>query len=172
MNVWFFVLLIFIFALVLGPVAMLRPKPGQKRREQLRLQASSQGVRFGMRRLPARKTDMEAPPVSPVYFLPPPSALQSMADWVLMRTDYEHEGNFYKEWDWQGDARPAAAISETLKCLLPELPLSISVIIQGKSGTCIFWRETEGEETLMKVIEILRSLDKLAVETITASSLK
>lgn len=165
MSIWFFVLLVFIFAVILGPIAMLRPKPGQKRKEQLRLRASSQGVRFGMRRLPPRKTDMEASPVLPVYFLPPPPAILSMTDWVLMRTDYEHEGNFYKEWDWQGDARPGPEISEKLQLLLPELPLSISAIIQGKSGTCIFWRETEGEEVLEKVIDILRSLEKLAAET-------
>jgi hypothetical protein len=167
MSFWFFVLLIVVFALVLGPVSMLRPSPAQKRKEQLRLQASGQGIRFGVRRLPARKTDIEQPPLLPVYFLPPRPEMQSIEDWVLMRTDYEHEGNFYKEWDWQGAVRPTQVISDKLASLLPGLPLSIPAIIQGKSGTCIFWRETEGEETLMVLIQALRSLDMLAAERAT-----
>ncbi len=165
MNLWFFVLLIVAVALVLGPISMLRPNPAQKRKEQLRLQASAQGIRFGMRRLPARKTDMEQPPVLPVYFLPPSPQMQLAEDWVLMRTDYEHESNFYHEWDWQGVVRPTDTVSNALKTLLPELPLSIPAIVQGKSGTCIFWRETEGEEVLMMLIQHLRRLSQLANES-------
>lgn len=164
MNLWFFVLLVVTIALVLGPISMLRPNPAQKRKEQLRMQASAQGVRFGMRRLPARKTDMEQPPVLPVYFLPPPTTMQSMDDWVLMRTEYEHEGNFYKEWDWQGTARPIPQVSEQLTSILSTLPYSVPAIAQGKSGTCIFWRETEGEEVLIAVIAVLRNLDALIRE--------
>jgi hypothetical protein len=164
MNLWFFVLLVVTIALVLGPISMLRPNPAQKRKEQLRMQASAQGIRFGMRRLPARKTDMEQPPVLPVYFLPPPTTMQSMDDWVLMRTEYEHEGNFYKEWDWQGNARPIPQVSEQLASILSTLPHSVPAIAQGKSGTCIFWRETEGEEVLIAVIAVLRNLDALIRE--------
>lgn len=164
MNLWFFVLLVVTIALVLGPISMLRPNPAQKRKEQLRMQASAQGIRFGMRRLPARKTDMEQPPVLPVYFLPPPTTMQSMDDWVLMRTEYEHEGNFYKEWDWQGNARPIPQVNEQLTSILSTLPHSVPAIAQGKSGTCIFWRETEGEEVLIAVIAVLRNLDALIRE--------
>lgn len=167
MNLWFFVLLVIAVALVLGPISMLRPNPSQKRKEQLRLQASTQGVRFGMRRLPSRKTDMERPPVLPVYFLPPPPAMQSVDDWVLMRTDYEHESNFYKEWDWQGSARPVPAVSHQLTLVLPELPPSVPAIVQGKSGTCIFWREEEGQEMLVALIAVLRNLDTLVGDTRT-----
>jgi hypothetical protein len=170
MNFWFYVLLIFIVALVLGPIAMLRPKPGQKRKEQLRLRAAGLGVRFGMRRLPALKTDMEAPALMSVYFLPPPVALQSAPDWVLMRTGYEHEGNFYKEWDWQGPVRPPHTIKDKLALLLPGLPCSVPALIQGKSGTCIFWREAEGEETLMELIGVLRDLDQLAADAAVSSA--
>lgn len=159
MNFWFIGLLIVAIALVLGPIAMLRPNPAQKRKEQLRLQASAQGVRFSMRRLPALKTDMEVPPVVPVYFLPPPATMQCQDDWVLMRTGYEHEGNFYKEWDWQGAARPSDVICAILKTLLPNLPASVPAIAQGKSGTCVFWRESEGEAELERLVSLLRTLD-------------
>lgn len=170
MSFWFFILLIVVFAMVLGPIAMLRPNPAQKRKEQLRLQASAQGIRIGMRRLPSRKTDTEVPPILPVYFLPSPSALLLADDWVLMRTDYEHEGNFYKEWDWQGAVRPTQEISDYLLSVLTELPLSIPAIVQGRSGTCIFWRELEGEETLVILAQVLRNLDKLFSEAAVISS--
>lgn len=159
MNFWFIGLLIVAIALILGPIAMLRPNPAQKRKEQLRKHASEQGIRFTMRRLPALKTNMEAPPVVPVYFLPPPVNAQFQDDWILMRTEYEHEGNFYREWDWQGGARPSEAICKTLKASLPDLPLSVPAIAQGKSGSCIFWREIEGEVELAKLISLLRALD-------------
>ena len=58
MSIWFFIILILAFAIVLGPISMLRPNPAQKRKEQLRLHASKQGVRFSIRRLPALKTDI------------------------------------------------------------------------------------------------------------------
>ncbi len=164
MNIWFFILLIVTFALILGPISMLRPNPAQKRKEQLRMQASAKGIRFGMRRLPERKTDMEQPPVLPVYFLPPSPIMQSTTDWVLMRTDYEHEGNFYKEWDWQSEVHPPHKVIDLLKAALPELPLSVPAIVQGKSGTCVFWRETDGEAMLEVIIQLLRTLDQAANE--------
>lgn len=165
MNLWFFILLIVAIGLVLGPISMLRPNPAQKRKERLRMQASAQGVRFGMRRLPERKTDMEQPPVLPVYYLPPSNAMQLVDDWVLIRTDYEHEGNFYREWDWQGNARPIEQVGEQLTSVLSKLPLSVPAIVQGKSGTCIFWRETEGEEVLTALIAVLRHLNALVPDT-------
>lgn len=165
MNFWFIGLLIMAVALILGPIAMLRPNPAQKRKEQLRLQASSQGIRFSMRRLPVLKTDMEVPPTVPVYFLPPPAAIQSNDDWILMRTGYEHEGNFYREWEWQGLARPSTAICTSLLQVLPDVPASVPAIAQGKSGTCIFWRETGGELELAKLINLLRTLDAQASQS-------
>lgn len=163
MNLWFVVILIIAIAVVLGPISMLRPSPAQKRKEALRLNASHQGVRFSMRRVPALKTDLDQPPVVPVYFLPPSSSIQAAPDWMLVRTHYEHEGNFYKEWDWQNEVRPGREISELLLSYLPELPSSIPAIIQGRSGTCIFWSEQEGHEVLQLIIELLLKLDQLTL---------
>lgn len=164
MNIWFIILMVFIVALILGPMAMLRPNPAQKRKEQLRLNASQQGIRFAMRRLPAQKTDMEQPPVLPVYFLPPSKAMQSLPEWVLIRTTYEHEGNFYKDWNWHTEVRPSPAIEELLAGLMSQLPASVAAITQGKSGTCVFWREAGGEEALTQVIDLLRRLEQAAAE--------
>lgn len=161
MSIWFFILLIVACALVLGPISMLRPNPAQKRKEQLRLYATKKGLRFNMRRLPALKTDTDQPAVTPIYYFPPQSTSREVSEWILMRTRYEHEGNFYSEWDWQTDTRPSDATCTLLKTYLPRLPESVLAISHGGLGVCAFWTEKEGEETVDLLIEMLGKLDQL-----------
>lgn len=158
MSIWFFIILIVACAMVLGPISMLRPNPAQQRKEQLRLYASKKGLRFSMRRLPALKTDMDQPIAMPVYYFPPQPKATEILEWILMRTSYAHEGNFYSEWDWQGDARPGDATCTLLKTYLPQLPASVSAISHGGLGICVFWSEKEGIETLDLLIEMLTKL--------------
>lgn len=161
MNIWFFVILIIAVALVLGPVSMLKPNPTQKRKEQLRLRAKAAGLRFSWRRLPRLKTDIDQAGNAPVYYLPPSPALLSEPDWMLVRTAYEHEGNFDKTWDWHNAVRPPEPISALLKTFLPEMPESVRAITQGSSGTCVFWLEREDEQALATIIQLLKQLDGL-----------
>lgn len=158
MNIWFFILLILAFAIILGPISMLRPSPGQKRKEQLRLHARSQNTYFSMRRLPALKTDVEQPPVMPFYYLPPPPKSRIRPEWTLMRTSYVHEGNFYMEWDWQNATRPSDEICHLLKNYLPQLPASVPAISSDNQGVGIFWQEREGKEMLDLLMELLTKL--------------
>lgn len=162
MNIWFFIVVIVALAMVIGPITMLRPSPAQRRKEQLRLHAASQGLRFSMRRLPQLKTDMDQAPLMPAYYLPPRPKSRATTEWVLMRTSYTHEGNFYQEWDWQGDQRPSGAVIELLKEYLPKLPLSVPAITHENLGTCVFWSEKEGVETLDLLIELLGELHRAA----------
>lgn len=162
MNIWFFIIVIVAFAMVIGPIAMLRPSPTQKRKEQLRLHAASHGLRFSMRRLPALKTDMDQAVAMPAYYLPPKAKPGVNPEWILMRTSYAHEGNFYQEWDWQSDQRPIGSVVELLKKYLPKLPLSVLAITNENLGTCAFWSEKEGIETLDMLIEMLNKLHQAA----------
>ncbi|HCS64526.1 MAG TPA: hypothetical protein DIW64_10880 [Cellvibrio sp.] len=161
MSIWFFIMLIVACALVLGPISMLRPNPAQKRKEQLRLYASKKGLRFSMRRLPALKTDTDQPMATPVYYLPPQSKTLEVPEWILMRTRYTHEGNFYSEWDWQSAVRPKGVTCDLLKTYLPRLPESVSAISHGGLGVCVFWSENEGVETLDLLIEMLSELNQV-----------
>jgi len=165
MNIWFFIIVIVAFAMVIGPITMLRPSPAQKRREGLRLHAANHGLRFGMRRLPALKTDIDQAAAMPAYYLPPKAKPGVNIEWILMRTSYAHEGNFYQEWDWQGDQRPLSKVSDLLKEYLPKLPLSVSAITHENLGTCVFWSEKEGIETLDLLIEMLNKLHQAANPT-------
>ncbi len=103
---WLIIILIVTVALILGPLAMLKPNPAQKRREDMRMQAHQLGLRFMMHALPKLSTDMEAPTPMPVYYLPPKTLGEDPRDWTLMRTAYEHDGNVYRDWDWQGAGPP------------------------------------------------------------------
>jgi hypothetical protein len=158
MNIWFFVIVLVALAMVIGPISMLRPSPAQRRREQLRLYAANQGLRMSMRRLPALKTDMDQAELTPVYYLPPSVKTLATVEWILRRTSYAHEGNFYQEWDWQGNQRPPETVMSLLKEYLPKLPLSASAITHENMGTCVFWSEKEGVETLDLLIEMLTRL--------------
>lgn len=162
MNIWFFVLLLLAFAMVIGPISMLRPSPAQKRKEQLRLYATKFGLRFSMRQLPKLKTDIEQSLPMPVYYLPPKDKSRAIPEWILARTSYEHEGNFYREWDWQSDVRPPESICALLKTYLPQLPATVPAISQGGLGTCVFWSEKEGVETLDLLIKILAEIHQMS----------
>lgn len=162
MNIWFFVILILTISLILGPIAMLKPKPAQKRKEALRHYATSKGLRFTLRKLPKLKTDVDEPGVGPVYYLAPTAQLQTLPTWILVRTQYEHEGNFYRAWDWYNDHRPNKAVSERLHNYLPQLPDSVNVISQGDAGTSVFWNEKEGNDMVDLLVQMLSELQSAA----------
>ncbi|WP_331346843.1 hypothetical protein [Cellvibrio sp. UBA7661] len=161
MNIWFFIILVVALALVLGPISMLKPKPAQKRRENLRLYANQRGVRYTLRRPPVLSTDIEQPEPMPVYYLPPAAKTPTESEWILMRTHYVHEGNFYQEWDWQTATRPCDDVCQCLKIYLPDLPASVIAITQGSLGICVFWSEKEDKETLELLIDMMEKLRQL-----------
>lgn len=163
MNIWFFVILILAISLVLGPIAMLRPNPAQKRKEALRQYATKLGLRFTLRKLPKLKTDMEDPGMSPVYYLTPTAAMQVLPTWILVRTQYEHEGNFYREWDWHNEIRPNQTVRAKLMDYLPKLPGSIAVITQGEAGTSLFWGEKGDKDILDLIASALNDLQAAAI---------
>ncbi len=163
MSVWLVVFILLAVGMIMGPISMLRPKPGQRRKENLRAQAAQQGVRFGLRKAPKLKTDMEDPEPTPAYYLAPTTKMQAMSTWTLMRTGYEHEGNFYRDWDWNGEYRPSAEASHLLREYLANLPESVTLISQGEAGTCLLWNEKEDAELLNVLIKLLKELQASVV---------
>lgn len=140
-----FLLLLLAVALIVAPMTMLRPKPAQRRREQLRLAARALGLRFSLRSLAPRKTDLEAAQPLPCYFLPPKDTSLVQPEWLLRRMAYVHEGHFYQEWDWQGDARPNVVLMQWLQGQVGSLPMSVSAFGSGPGGTLVCWTE-QGEK--------------------------
>ena len=162
MDIWFFIILLVAIGLIVGPISMLRPKPAQRRKEALRTQAAKEGFRFGIRTPPKLKTAIDEPVALPVYYLAPTVKMQAMPTWMLIRTDYEHDGNFYRDWDWHGTQRPSSDVCNILRTYLPDLPASVAVISQGEGGTCVYWNEQEGPELLDVLLNMLKELQAIA----------
>lgn len=153
-------LILLAMALVIAPLSMLRPTPEQRRREQLRLAARELGLRFAMRALPQLKTDMEAPRPMPCYFLPPPAAnqLTKADEWLLTRSAYSHEGNFYREWDWVGEPRPTSELQAWLLGQMANLPEGVRGLSYGPAGVSAYWTEKEGQEALEAIHQLLQQI--------------
>jgi hypothetical protein len=160
MTVSFFIILVIALALIIGPIAMLAPKPAQRNKEALRLGAASHGVRFTMRRPPKLKTAMDEPMPMPVYYVAPGGRTGTLPEWMLVRTDYAHEGNFYQAWDWHTEGRADPQVQRLLLDSLPRVPASVVAISQGEAGTCIFWGEREGAEALDILIRLLKGIQE------------
>jgi hypothetical protein len=82
---------------------------------------------------------------------------------MLMRTAYEHEGNFYREWNWVGEHSADAAVKNILHAYLPKLPLSVPAIAMGKQGICVFWNESGDLVCLELIHQLLRELNTAAL---------
>lgn len=157
MNIGLIVILIVAFALVLGPIGMMRPNLKQKKKENMRLQARARGVHYSMRRVPRQPDEQEAPEAIPVYFLPPVKT-QTAVGWMLVRANYQHELNFLGWWAWQGEARATPAELEVLQERLPALPASVRALSSGGEGVCVYWQEKDGDEVLEQLLQLLEAL--------------
>lgn len=153
----FFIILVVIIGLILGPIMMLRPNPAQKRREHWRTLARARGAHFSMRKLPRQADEMEAPEPLPVYFYAPKNSGVG-ENWLLLRTNYQHEVHLFGWWAWQSEVRPSAAELAVLESQLPLLPASVKALGSGRQGASIYWTETGSELDLIKVLDALEKL--------------
>ena len=161
MSIALIVILIVTASLILGPLAMMRPDPVQKNKENLRMLARASGVHYSIRNLPKQADEQDAPEPSPVYFAPP-SETQNTASWMLVRTGYEHEIHFLGWWAWQGEARATDAELAVLKEHLQDLPDSVRAINAGGKGVCVYWGEKGGEPVLQQILNLIGALKQAA----------
>jgi hypothetical protein len=161
MSITLIVILIVTVSLILGPLAMMRPDPVQKQKENLRLMARQHGVHYSIRNLPKQADEQQAPDPSPVYFSPP-NETQNSPSWMLVRTSYAHDVNFLQWWAWQGEARASSAELAVLNQHLPALPDSIRALSAGGKGVCVYWNEKGGEPTLKQILGLIDALKQAA----------
>lgn len=161
MSIALIVILIVTVSLILGPLAMMRPDPVQKNKENLRMLARASGVHYSIRNLPKQADEQNAPEPSPVYFAPP-SETQNTPSWMLVRTGYEHEMHFLGWWAWQGETRATDAELAVLKDHLQALPDSVRAISAGGKGVCVYWSEKGGEPVLQQILNLIGALKKAA----------
>lgn len=154
-----FLLLVFVIALLIGPIMAMRPTKGQQRKEQLRMDGRAMGLHYRVTRLPKRVTDMEDAPAISCYFLLPHDAQVLHPEWMLRRTSYSHGGNFYEDWDWLNDERPNERVIAKLSDIIPRLPADAMALGAGPSGTSIYWKE-QGDKTVLA--ELKQYLEDIA----------
>ncbi len=157
----FIFVLILVVAFIVAPIIAMKPRGKQSRLEQMRLLARNKGVLYSMRRLPQLKTESGQPDALPVYTLAPTEKMLGIDEWILRRTQYAHDVNFYKEWDWANSHRPPQSVQDFLLKRLVNLPASVEGISAGHHGVAVFWREEGDEHTLIELVDFLRHIQAL-----------
>lgn len=141
MNFWVLVITLIAVAMALGPLLMLQPSRGDRRREAFRQRATELGLRVTLEAPPQQVTDMETPGHQPVYRLPVAAGEGSREAWILLRAAYRHDVHFLGEWRWHGPGRPSEGERHCLAQWLPELPPSVSAVGADRRGWYLFWEE-------------------------------
>jgi hypothetical protein len=159
--VTFILVLILVIAIILAPIIALKPRGKQSRIEKMRLLARSKGVLYSLRRLPPLKTDSRQSDALPVYTLAPNEKISGIDEWILRRTQYAHDLNFFKEWDWANQHRPPESVQDFLLKRLVNLPASVAGISAGHNGVTVFWTEEGDEQTLLELIDFLKHIQAL-----------
>lgn len=154
----FILVLILVVAVILAPIIALKPRGRQSRIEKLRLLAREKGALYSLRRLPPLKTDLEQSAAVPVYTMAPSEKMMGMEEWILRRTEYSHDVNFFKEWDWANEHRPPQSVQDFLLKRLINLPESVVGFSAGQNGVAIFWMEEGDEQTLQELIDFLKHI--------------
>lgn len=143
MSLSVIVIILLVIAMMLGPVMLMQPTPGQKRLARLRQEATKRGLKVGL----ATIEDETAA----TYRIGWPATADEVcknANWRLLRQKYAHEIHFLEFWDWDGGSQPPEAVQSVLARFVPRLPKSIVAVEIDNHGVCCYWDERGGEKTL------------------------
>ncbi len=150
---WVVLTLIGVVAMVVGPVAMLRLNPAERRQEALRQAARERGLQV---RLQPQKLEGEATVALPTYLLPAPGE----DFWRLTRARYQHDLHLQGWWQWAEGQRPPQSVQSWLETILARLPASVEVVGSGVTGVYVCWRERGGLEALEQIHICLRYISE------------
>lgn len=146
MNWFFFLLLFLVFAMIVGPILLIKPSPRQQRIAQLRTKAGSLGLRVSLQNHAGQSIA--------VYEKPWPRNEQQRyggQEWSLERQSYQHEIHFNEWWAWKGNKPRADAVLAILQEKLTELPKGVMAIEANGLGLRCYWSEQGTEETLKQL---------------------
>lgn len=157
------VIILFVIAMMLGPLMFMRPSASQKRIAQLRTAAQKQGLRIRMDHNPfAEKAPSLA--VYSLVFTKRKSA-EHWPTFSLFRKNYAHDIHFCGEWDWYKQGELSQQQVQALRRFLSALDKSIVGVECNQSSVGIFWRERmqalSDEEALQRVLRDLQNLEAL-----------
>ncbi|AMX02647.1 hypothetical protein SAMN05660479_00749 [Microbulbifer thermotolerans] len=135
-------ILLFVLALVVGPVMWMKPSARDRRLAAMRARAAASGLAVQMQALPAALGQGTAA----VYSSRWGDGRRLQLGWILELQRVEHELHFAGRWDWR-NGRPAAPKSawEPLRQMLKNLPEDACAVIAQENGLGIQWRESSGD---------------------------
>ncbi len=153
--------IIFVVAMVVGPVMMLRPSPAMTILAQMRTRANQLGLSV---RVPRRNAANE-PVKGCIYSIPLSQRMRKhdqFENWMLTRLSHAHDIHFHKDWDWVGDGRPLDAFVKALPGILEALPEGIALLECNHGGLGVHWDEKRrgdsSEDAVDKIHALLQSL--------------
>lgn len=149
MNGFFFLLLFLVFAMIVGPILLIKPSKRQQRIAQLRAKAPSLGLRVTLQTLNGQSIA--------VYEKPWPRDEQQKfggQEWLLEKQSYQHDIHFCDWWAWRGP-EPSDAILAVLKQRLADLPDAVVAVEANRLGLRCYWTERGNDATLNELAEWL-----------------
>ena len=156
-----YLLIAFLIAVVLSPLAWMKSSPGQRSATGFRNKAIAAGLRVQL--VPEVDADEQAKrPEAVRYFLPfPPSSATDLAEnlgaWTLIRNRRRGWESPWSGWNWFRTEAPRGChqrIAEAV-ALLPEVVYGIKA---EASGVSAYLRETGTESAVDEVVNGLRVL--------------
>lgn len=155
-------IIVFVVALVIGPVMWLKPSGRDRRLATLRQNAASSGLRVQMQSLPAA----EGKGTAAVYFSQWRNPRRLQTGWALELQRMSHEMHFDGVWDWRKGRQAPELAQKPVKELLESLPADTTAIICSDSGLGVQWKERSGEDGLKAIQSALSELRPVIEEAI------
>lgn len=147
------IIIVLVAAMVIGPVAMMRPSPAQKRREAIRAYAFKQGLGVSVRRPPQIPTDLEQPSLLPAYTI----KLKGGESWSLRRAPFSHESHLAQYWH-PVQGRASHATEAFLASRLPELSPRVAAVTSATGELAVIWHESYDTDDVDRLRYFLMAL--------------
>lgn len=147
-----YIFILVVIALIVGPVAWLRPSPADRRRERLRSRARHLGLQVNLCELPQthrQQVRRERPEMGASYSLRDPERVLPSGRWL------RDEGG---EWQLPDGLPPLASDRDWLATLNSALPASVVALERGGVVISVFWREHGNETAVEAIAEVLGQL--------------
>lgn len=146
--------------MLVGPIMMVKPTPGQRALSDLRSAAQKKGLRVSMVPNPIGSD----PTFLASYSLTREQSGEGkpMRPWKLVRKGFEHEMHFCGQWDWVDENQALPNMAKQLPELLNALPLTACAIEKNRLGAGITWTEQRKGQEADTLLELfLNTLQKI-----------
>jgi hypothetical protein len=146
------IILLLVFAMMVGPIMMLKPSRRQQQLAKLRQEAAQLGLSVELETLAGRSLA--------AYTMAWPREAQqkfSGEGWALDKLAYEHGIHFDGRWQWRDSRTAPAALHDGLREALRSLPASVQAVEATQIGLRSVWTEAGGSRELGVIVEWLKS---------------